>query len=188
MRALRGALPSSAYAERSARVVAAVSALPEFGAARSVGLFWPLVEKREVDIRALDGIARSADKRVYYPGLAPGSAGGLRTELRLTRGPEELAERGHRFAEPPSDAVVAARGDIDLLVVPALAAALSGHRLGWGGGYYDATLPDLRPPALAVVVLFDFQLLAEVPKLPHDIACDIVVTDARSMPVTALTR
>jgi 5-formyltetrahydrofolate cyclo-ligase len=32
-----------------------------------------------------------------------------------------------------------------------------------------------------VVVAYDFQLLAEVPTLPHDVPCDIVVTDARTL-------
>jgi len=45
-------------------------------------------------------------------------------------------------------------------------------------------LPDFRPPACAVVVAFDFQLLAELPVEPHDVACDIVVSEARTVLVT----
>jgi len=67
--------------------------------------------------------------------------------------------------------------------VPALAVASSGHRLGYGSGFYDATLPDFCPPALSIVVAYDFQLLAELPVSAHDIACDIVVTDARLLRV-----
>lgn len=181
MRSLRSALPASALAERSARIVSAVAELPAFREARSVGLFWPLLERHEVDVRGLDAIARSLSKRVYYPALAPGQNGSLRTEFRLTQSSDELAVRDHRFAEPPPEAAVAAREDIDLLLVPALAVALSGHRLGWGGGFYDATLPDFCPPARAVVVAFEFQLLAELPHLPHDVPCDFVVTDKRQV-------
>ena len=126
----------------------------------------------------LAAFAREQGKRVYYPGFDASDAG-LGTALRLTRTPEELAVRGHRFLEPPPDAPAATRGDIEFVVVPALAAALSGQRLGFGIGFYDALLPDFRPPAAAAVVVFDFQLLAEVPVLPHDVACDFVVTDAR---------
>jgi 5-formyltetrahydrofolate cyclo-ligase len=63
------------------------------------------------------------------------------------------------------------------VIVPALAATPDGHRLGYGSGFYDVTLPELRPPALAVTVLYSFQLLAELPTLEHDVACDVVVTD-----------
>lgn len=180
MKALRSAHPDAGLADRSARIVERVANLPDFGAARGVALFWPMLEQKEVDVRALDTLARAAQKRVYYPGFAESPAGALFSELRLTSSPDELAVRAHRFLEPPPSAPRAARGDVDLVVVPALAAALTGHRLGFGIGFYDSLLPDFRPPARAVVVVFDFQVLAEVPAMPHDIACDLVVSDART--------
>ena len=85
--------------------------------------------------------------------------------------------RGQKFAEPPRDAKVASRGDVDVVLVPALAVSPEGHRLGQGVGFYDATLPDLAPPALTIIVGFSFQLLAELPLEPHDFECDAVVTD-----------
>jgi 5-formyltetrahydrofolate cyclo-ligase len=183
MKALRLAYPAASLAERSARIVASVAKLPAFESARGVALFWPMLEQNEVDVRELDGLARAAGKRVYYPGFSRTPGGTLCSELRLTRSPDELAVRGQRFLEPPSEARVAQRGDVELVVVPALAAALSGHRLGFGIGFYDSLLPDVRPPASAVIVAFDFQLLAELPVMAHDIACDIVVSDARTLVV-----
>jgi len=185
MKALRAAYPAAALAERSARAVQNLANLPEFTASRGVALFWPLLEQKEIDVRQLDELARAQGKRVYYPGFGVTSTGALSSELRLTSSPAELAVRQHRFLEPPPDAPVAARGDIDLCVVPALAAALSGHRLGFGIGFYDSLLPDFCPPARAAIVVFDFQLLAEVPAMAHDVACDIVVSDARSVTAAA---
>jgi 5-formyltetrahydrofolate cyclo-ligase len=63
--------------------------------------------------------------------------------------------------------------------VPALAATPDGHRLGYGKGFYDATLPDVCPPALAIAVVYSFQLLAELPVESHDHRCDLVATDAQ---------
>lgn len=180
MKALRSAHPDAALAERSARVVERVANLPEFAAARGVALFWPMLEQKEVDVRPLDALARAGHKRVYYPGFSESPSGALFSELRLTSSPDELAVRAHRFLEPPVGAPVATRGEVDLIVVPALAAALSGHRLGFGIGFYDSLLPDFRPPARAAIVVYDFQLLAELPVLPHDVACDLVVSDARA--------
>jgi len=184
MKALRGAYPAASLAERSAKIVARVAELPAFVAARSVALFWPLLDKNEADVRALDELARAAHKTVYYPGFMRSPEGTLCTDLRRTESITDLAPRGQRFAEPPHDAKAAARGDIDLVVVPALAVALTGHRLGFGVGFYDSMLPDFLPPARAVVVAFDFQLLAELPVEPHDVACDIVVSEARTVLVT----
>jgi 5-formyltetrahydrofolate cyclo-ligase len=181
MKAQRAAYPAAALAERNAKIVARAAELSAFVAARSIALFWPMVEQKEVDLRPLDALARAANKRVFYPGFTRSAEGTLCTDLRLTASVEELAVRGQRFAEPLPDAPVAARGDVELMIVPALAAALSGHRLGYGRGFYDALLPDFRPPALAVVVAFDFQLLAELPVEAHDVACDVVISESRTV-------
>ena len=178
MRSLRTAHPTEALARRSQSLVARAVELPAFEAASSVALFFPLVQRKEVDLRELDAEARRRSKRVYYPCLEQ-RGDGLATGLRLTGSLDDLADRGRQFLEPAPDAPAASRGDVDLVFVPALAVAPSGHRLGYGMGFYDALLPDFRPPALAVVVAFDFQLLVELPTLPHDVACDAVLTDAR---------
>lgn len=179
LRALRQAYPVDALRSRSAALVARAVALEEFRAASSVALFFPLEARKEVDLRELDAEARRQGKRVYYPFLEQrGEA--LVTGLRLTSGISVLAERGRGFLEPPAEAESATRGDVALLFVPALAVAPSGHRLGYGAGFYDATLPDFCPPARAIAVAYDFQLLADLPTLPHDVACDGVLTDARA--------
>jgi 5-formyltetrahydrofolate cyclo-ligase len=180
MRALRAAHPAAALKIRSQAIATRAAELEAFVQARSVALFFPMAERKEVDLRELDAEARRQGKRVYYPFLeARGDA--LVSGLRLSQSLEDLAERDQRFCEPPPGAPEAARGDVDLLFVPALAVAPSGHRLGYGAGFYDSLLPDLCPPGKAVAVAFDFQLLVELPTLPHDQACDFLLTDARSL-------
>lgn len=178
MRAVRAAHPSAALATRSAALVARALALPAFQQASGVALFFPMEDRKEVDLRELDRAARLAGKRVYYPFLEQQGDAWM-SGLRLTSSLSDLAPRGSRFSEPPRDAERAARADVDLLFVPSLAVAPSGHRLGYGAGFYDSLLPDVCPPGKAVVVAFDFQLLADLPALPHDVPCDFVLTDAR---------
>jgi 5-formyltetrahydrofolate cyclo-ligase len=186
LRNLRQAHPVETLAARSRAIVTRVTSLPAFAAAGSVALFFPMLERKEVDLRDLDAEARRRGKRVYYPFLEPrGEA--LVSGFRLTGSLDELAERGQRFFEPLPDAPVAGRGDVDLVLVPALAAAPSGHRLGYGAGFYDSLLPDVCPPAQALVVVYDFQLLVELPTLPHDFACDVIVTDTRVLPAQPAT-
>jgi 5-formyltetrahydrofolate cyclo-ligase len=176
MRATRRALGPAAVAARSERIVSSLLALPVVEHARAVGLFWPRTSHAEVDLRPLDQELRERGVSTYYPFMDPKEQGFV-TGFRRVFGVEQLSERGRGFAEPPPGASVAARGDLDLVIVPALAATPDGHRLGYGSGFYDVTLPELRPPALAVTVLYSFQLLAELPTLEHDVACDLVVTD-----------
>ena len=61
-----------------------------------------------------------------------------------------------------------------LVIVPALAVDLAGHRLGRGAGYYDRALVSATAPLCALV--FAHELLAEVPHEPHDIPVDMAVT------------
>lgn len=177
MRATRRALLPAAVAARSARIVDALSQLPHVREARAVGLFWPRAAHGEVDLRALDTRLRERGVAVYYPFMDAKGQGAFSTGFRLVEQVEQLQSRGRGFAEPAPDARTATAGDLDVVIVPALAASPDGHRLGFGSGFYDVTLPDFRPPALAVIVLFSFQLLAEVPALEHDVACDFIVTD-----------
>ena len=183
MRGLRAAYPKPALAEASRRIVASVAARPEFERASGVGLYWPLLERGEVDVRELLPLALARGMRVYYLFMDRKPNDRIETGFRLVRSEAELSERGQRFREPLADAPRADANAIDLLVVPALAVAANGHRPGYGSGFYDATLGDHRPPARAIVVAYEFQLLAELLALAHDVACDVVITDKRVLEV-----
>lgn len=67
----------------------------------------------------------------------------------------------------------------DAILVPCLGYDLHGHRIGYGGGFYDKTLSNY-PDAVKIVVGFGFQELIEVPNEPHDIACDYIINETGS--------
>jgi 5-formyltetrahydrofolate cyclo-ligase len=67
-------------------------------------------------------------------------------------------------------------GTAEVVVVPALAIARDGVRLGRGGGYYDRALRHARPDAVVVALVFDDELLDELPAEPHDRRVGVVVT------------
>jgi 5-formyltetrahydrofolate cyclo-ligase len=180
LRGLRATTPADACAARSAKLVLRLAALPCVLEAKAVALFWPIVEKHEVDLRALDTALRARGVRIAYPVIDPTTRD---MSFRFAASPAELAERGFGFLEPLPDAPMAARGDLDVVVVPAIAISPDGHRIGYGAGFYDRTLPSVAPPAVTVGVAFDFQLLAEVPATEGDVPVDVVVTDARELMV-----
>lgn len=62
----------------------------------------------------------------------------------------------------------------DLVLLPALAVDHAGHRLGRGAGYYDRALRGVDVPACALV--FAHELLAEVPRDPHDVSVQMALT------------
>jgi len=84
-------------------------------------------------------------------------------------GPESLAPgpRGLlESTEPPRG--VTAITSADLVMVPALAVDRSGRRLGRGGGSYDRALARVGAGILTVALLYDGELVDEVPVVAHD--------------------
>jgi len=187
MRALRAAIPPASRARRDDEIKARLRSLPEIQKARSIALFVAMEGKGEIDLRSLDSEWRAEGREIYYPRLSevirePGRAPSLNGELAQASLPE-LVESGAGFLEPPPTSPAASRGDVDVIVVPALAVSATGHRLGYGAGFYDRVLPSYCPPACSVVVAYDFQLLGELPVLEWDHASDLVVTDERTLRV-----
>jgi len=173
-RALRNSFPRDAILERSLRIQRALEALPELAAAATVALFYPIEGRNEVDLVALDGRLRARGARVAYPSIDPETR--VMT-FRFVADPEAMQERGLGFREP--DAGDEEATALDVIVVPALQIDARGHRIGYGAGFYDRALARYCPPARAIGVVFDFQLIAEVPITEGDVPVDVVVTDAR---------
>jgi 5-formyltetrahydrofolate cyclo-ligase len=67
----------------------------------------------------------------------------------------------------------------DVVIVPLLAFARGGHRVGYGAGYYDMTLAALRARKTihAVGIAFAAQEIASVPTTPRDARLDLVLTE-----------
>jgi 5-formyltetrahydrofolate cyclo-ligase len=73
----------------------------------------------------------------------------------------------------------------DVVLVPALAVDTLGTRLGQGGGYYDATLPQLDPGVPIIAVVHDDEVLdasvEPLPCEPHDVPVDGALTPLRRL-------
>jgi 5-formyltetrahydrofolate cyclo-ligase len=63
----------------------------------------------------------------------------------------------------------------DMLLVPLLAFDASGHRLGYGGGFYDRTLALLNVPAIGIA--YAGQEVAALPHMTHDRRLNAVLTE-----------
>ncbi len=78
--------------------------------------------------------------------------------------------------EPSSDAEEV---EPDIVLVPLAAFDRRGHRLGYGGGYYDRTLQGLRKTRriTAAGLAFSVQEIGELPADAHDEPLDLVLTE-----------
>jgi len=93
--------------------------------------------------------------------------------FRRWRPGEALRQGAFGILEPSTEAPVV---HPQLMLLPLLAFDRRGHRLGYGGGFFDRTLA-IRRPALAVGVGFAAQEVADVPVDGHDVLLDLVLTE-----------
>ena len=79
----------------------------------------------------------------------------------------------------PEPSPAAAEVVPDVMVVPLAAFDRLGHRIGYGGGYYDYTLAHLRKmkAITAIGLAFAAQEIEAIPALSHDVALDYVLTE-----------
>jgi len=72
--------------------------------------------------------------------------------------------------------------DADVVLVPLLAWDEKGQRLGYGAGYFDRALARISPAQIAAVV-YDDEVLDEVPVEPHDRPVGAALTPSGLLPL-----
>lgn len=129
--------------------------------------FWPM--SGEIDIRPLLEALHARGHVIVLP-VTPHRG----QPLSFRRWTPDMAMLRERFGTwcPPKGAEFTP----DVLFIPLLAWDRSGRRLGYGGGYYDRTLPRL-PAAVAIGCAFAAQELDVVPAADYDARLQAVATE-----------
>lgn len=146
--------------------------LQEFQNARTVMFYVSLdyeVGTREMIARALE-----IGKTVLVPVISCSremiASRVMDMEQELEKGPYGIPQPGDSWIRP------IAKDKIDLVVVPGLAFDCEGRRLGRGKGYYDSFLKDIPSQIPLLGLAYDFQVVENLPVLPHDIPVTKLVT------------
>jgi 5-formyltetrahydrofolate cyclo-ligase len=186
--ALKTALRREAIARRDALTPASRATAAEAIAARPfpvvlppttvVAGFMPI--RSEIDPRPLLRRLEAAGARLALPAVI---GRGQALAMRAYETGASLVAGVWGIREPPADAP-----DLlpDVVIVPLLAFDRRGHRLGYGVGYYDRTIPALRAskPVVAVGIAFAEQEIAEVPITAHDARLDVVLTERETVVIS----
>ena len=131
--------------------------------------FWPM--GHEIDPRPLLHALHDRGHTIVLPVTPPRGA-----PLSFRRwGPADALERGPMGTRQPASTAEALSPTF--LLVPLLAFDRRGHRLGYGGGYYDRTLAAL-PGAVTLGIGYAAQELDEVPAGPEDAPLAAIATEA----------
>lgn len=96
-------------------------------------------------------------------------------DLRVWEQGASLYESGFGTLAPSE---LAPRAEPDIVIMPLLGFDSRGTRLGYGGGYYDRTLANLKKKPKLVGLAFAAQELDRIPREPHDVPLDAIVTEA----------
>lgn len=175
----RDALPADELDARSQAIWERLRALPEFQAAKCVMFFANFGS----EVRTLPMIQQALclGKRVALPRCLRG-----RRELdvrEVCNCTEHLRPGVWGIPEPrPELCNPVALCEIDLLIAPGVAFDEHGHRLGYGGGFYDLFLKLLmkeRPNTPVVALAFELQIVDNVPVGPDDVPIALILTENR---------
>lgn len=167
----RRRLAHAAHAAAAADTVAERFLALSMAAGGIVAAYWPIGD--ELDPRPLMAALAEGGGDVALPVVA---APRLPLEFRRWRPGEAMEPGAHGTWHP---AATAATVVPDVLLVPLLAFDRGGHRLGYGGGYYDRTLEALRRQRqiTAVGLAYAAQEVSEVPADHRDQRLDWIVTE-----------
>jgi 5-formyltetrahydrofolate cyclo-ligase len=175
--ARRDGLEARARDAASRAIGERIAALSSFGDARTVLL--TLAYRSEWDTLPLLRAALAAGKTLAVPRV---DASARMLSLHVLRDPAADVAPGYRgIPEPREDSPRIAAQDIDWVLVPGVAFDHGGHRLGYGGGFYDRLLPLIRAGAPRVAGAYDAQLVERVPAAPHDLTIDAIVTETQTI-------
>lgn len=142
-----------------------------------VGAYWP--KDRELDIRPMMDEILDRGVSLALP-VVDGQSKILKfakwdNTIDLVEGRfgvcHPVLNEGTQYLEP------------DIFIVPMLAFDRRGNRLGFGGGYYDATLAHYRAKKEILIVGLAYAqqaCLFNLPAEPHDIKMDWVITQQQA--------
>jgi 5-formyltetrahydrofolate cyclo-ligase len=163
LHASRARLSAAERAAAGRALMNVVLELPQTGMAGTIALYLSVGSEPPTD-----ALAYALWKRGSYV-LLPVLLADNDLDWASYEGPDSLAAGPHGLlepAEPPRGP--AAIASADMVIVPALAVDRSGNRLGRGGGSYDRALARVGPAVPTIALVYDPELLDEVPAGPHD--------------------
>jgi 5-formyltetrahydrofolate cyclo-ligase len=177
LREKRAAIPASDRIAASTALIAHLEAIPEFLTDTNVAGYWAVAG--ELPLASVMGGLRARGQVYHLPVIddqkrmrfAPWLPG---MEVAPNRfGIPEPTDRAHPHLAPDA---------MDVVLVPLLGFDRQGHRLGFGGGYYDRAfeyLRDLERPGkpLLVGVGYALQEIDRIEPRDWDVPLDYVATE-----------
>ncbi|MFI0373442.1 5-formyltetrahydrofolate cyclo-ligase [Actinomadura sp. 1N219] len=172
----RAAMPPEARAAAARSIRDALLPVPEIEMAGTIAAYVSIGS--EPDTRSLLFALWKRGTYVLLPRLLPD--GDL--DWASYEGPDSLVPGPRGIpepSEPPRGPGAVASADV--VLAPAVAVDRTGMRLGRGGGSYDRALARVGPAILTVALLYDGELVPNLPSEPHDQRVRAAVTPSEGL-------
>lgn len=132
--------------------------------------------RNEVQTEALIEYLWSLEKTVVLPKVNPVSN---HLDLFSIEGFKDMIQSKMGILEPADHLPMIHPTDIDLILAPGVGFDLKGYRMGYGGGFYDRLLPQVRADCQIIGLAFDVQVIEELPIEPYDQPMNAIMTETR---------
>lgn len=175
LRRRRSRISESDYSAYSSKIMATLRQQREYRSAHVIHCYVSMNDRREVDthslIKAMIGEGREVVVPVTHSEDRTLSHFALSSFDELAPSKWGVLEPGAKVDNkrtPP---------DLELVVVPMVGGDEQGHRIGYGGGFYDRFLNNVQCPAIGLC--FEQNMVPSLPTGDHDVPLDKIITEQR---------
>lgn len=184
LRARRAALSAAERIAASQTLLEQLEQIPEFLTDRRIGGYWAVAG--ELPLAAAMSGLRTREQIYCLPML------GAERQLAFAPWTPGMAITMNRYGIPEPECASTERLDperLDVVLLPLLGFDRAGHRLGFGGGYYDRSFAFLQGRAgvakpVLVGVGYAIQEVAAIDAMPWDVHLDYIATEHELIDLT----
>lgn len=159
---------SNRWAELNAELCQSAADWLSQATTQTIGLFYPIGSEPDIRPAVLRLSAAKSGLKLYLPATV-----GKEMIFRQWLPQQKLIQGKFGIPEPQNTECAAP----DLLLVPCVGIDPLGHRLGYGGGFYDRYLQKADPRPLTVGICFSQFAAAQFQTEPFDAAMDWIITE-----------
>jgi len=140
-----------------------------FKNAQKIGAYYPIGS--EIFTQDIIQELLSKSKEVFLPKVVEKNI-----EFRKIKDFSSLETGSFDILEPKDECKV--DNNLDVILVPTVGISQTGVRLGYGHGFYDRFLAEHKTVTISLIL--EKQIIKNIPKLPHDIVMNWIVTEERA--------
>lgn len=159
-------------AQKDAAILKGLEASAQFKGAKRVLVYWGIAEEVNTGVLAEKYLK---EKEIILPRVEE-----KRLALHHLSSIEHLRRGKFDILEPHTDLPEVEASTVELAIVPGVAFDEKGHRLGFGGSFYDRLIKELNCPKIALA--YECQIVKDVPREDHDQKVDMIITEERIIP------